>query len=96
MERGFNPDTFWSLTPRECFLRIAAAERRLDQEHNQAAWVAWHTAFLTAYAPVKSTEFIKLDSLLRGQKPEKAQQTADEQISIAMAWTVRTGGTVQT
>jgi hypothetical protein len=93
VERGFDPEHFWSLTPRECFLRIEAADRRLDSEHNQAAWLAWHTAFFTAYAPVKSTDFVKLDTLLRGQKLSKGGQTPDEQIAIAMAWTARTGGT---
>lgn len=79
---------FWRLTLREIGAVLGGATQRLTREHNDRAWLAWHTAFLNAYAPEKSRKFWKLKDLLHGagQKP-KRRQTVEEQIAIAQAWT---------
>ena len=38
---------FWSLTPRETYAAIEAANWRLEREHRRDAWLAWHVATLS-------------------------------------------------
>jgi broad specificity phosphatase PhoE len=47
---------------------LKAAGLRRDYELNLAAWLAWHTAYLTVYAPQKSDKFPKLDKLTVARK----------------------------
>jgi len=63
-----------------------ASQRRI-REHDDRAWLAWHTANLTAYAPAKGREFIKLETLYH--QPETRQQirqTPEQQLAIARSW----------
>lgn len=63
---------------------LAGAGDRLLREHNDRAWAAWHTAWLTAYAPQKPGKFPKLDKML-SRGPRK-RQTADQQMALVRAW----------
>lgn len=62
----------------------------MRNDHDKMAWLAWNTAFLTAYAPAKASEFLALDYLLT-QRPTKTAptQTPDQQLALAMAWVGR-------
>lgn len=90
---GFDGNAFWDLTPREFQRWLEGARQRQTEGHNNRAWLAHQTAFLTAYAPQKSREFPRLDRLLAGgsPKPRKAQ-TMEQQIAMAKAWAAATGG----
>jgi hypothetical protein len=43
---GFDPDQFWRLTPRLYVSHMQGARKRLEREHNERAWLSWHTAYL--------------------------------------------------
>lgn len=60
-----------------------AASQRLIREHNGRAWLAWQTAGLTAYAPAKGRDFIKLEALQATSEPTaKPKQTPEQQIAV--------------
>lgn len=45
------------------------------------------TAQLTAYAPPKSSKFLKLDAILhQPDKPKQPRQTPEQQMAIVQAW----------
>ena len=44
---GIGVAEFWSLTPRETYAVIKAANWRLEREHRRDAWLAWHIAALS-------------------------------------------------
>lgn len=45
------------------------------------------TAQLTAYAPPKSSKFVKLDAILHHpDKPKHSRQTPEQQMAIVRAW----------
>jgi Uri superfamily endonuclease len=62
-------------------LIFEGAVKRLEREHNERAWLAWHIAYLP-----RTKKPVKLKDLLTGKR-EKRQQTVEEQVSIAMRWT---------
>lgn len=76
MEFGQDASLFWRLTYREIDTILRGEMRRLRREHNNAAWLAWHTAYLTAYAPSKARKFPKLEKLL-WKEPPKRQSIAE-------------------
>lgn len=59
---GLPPGRFWKITPRLFDLELRGAARRLDREHNLAAFVAWHAAYLPM---MKRT--VRLSDLMVGQ-----------------------------
>lgn len=72
---------------------LDGAAAKLRRQHNEWAWLAWHTARLTAYAPQKARDFQKLETLLRDAPREpKRRQTVEEQIAIAHRWTAALRG----
>lgn len=46
IEAGFDPTSFWALTPKTYMLYMNAARKRMERERNEFAWLAWHTAYL--------------------------------------------------
>lgn len=66
---------------------LSAANARRDYEFEVTAWLAWTTAYLTAYAPQKADKFPKLEKLT-GARKRKKQQPEDWQTSLARikAW----------
>lgn len=63
-----------------------ASARRI-REHDERAWLAWHTANLTAYAPVKGREFTKLEKLYhQPASSQQNKQTPEQQLAIARSW----------
>ena len=74
-----DPSHFWHLTYCEIDAILEGNAARLRNEHNQRAWLAWHSAMLPRYKKQP-----RLDSLLIRDKP-KAQGIRD-MISTAKAW----------
>jgi len=62
---GFDPDLFWALTPRLYVTHMQGARMRFEREHNERAWVAWHTAYLP-----KLKKPVGLQELLIGYTPK--------------------------
>lgn len=71
---GFDPNAFWSLTPRLYLAHMAGAGQRLEREAKDAAWLAWHVAALgrTKKLP-KFTEFLRPKANPRAQVGWQAQ-----------------------
>lgn len=70
VEAGQDPSAFWSKTPRLIMVVLDACAERDRRAHNDRAWLAHQTAFLTSYHPPKPERFTKLDRLQ--VKPKKA------------------------
>lgn len=88
---GQDPEAFWRLTLREIDLIMRGCTNRAKREHNDRAWHAWHTAFLTAYAPQKSREFVKLKKLQAKDAASQQEQVPDwrAQLAKVQAWVSR-------
>ncbi|WP_027682691.1 hypothetical protein [Rhizobium leguminosarum] len=81
---------FWHLTPREIWFIFSGVAAMREREHNDRAWLAWHTAFLSSYAPKKHKEFWKLKTLLwksAAPSPEQSRKPSWKQsFSAFSAW----------
>ncbi|WP_051057052.1 hypothetical protein [Bradyrhizobium yuanmingense] len=87
MACGLDPDAFWSKTPRQVSLIFAGKQAQFTREHNERAWLAYHTAALP-----RMKKFPKLRTLLaRDRKP----QSPDQMLAIAKQWTLLLGGEVK-
>lgn len=73
MEVGQDPAHFWNLTLREIELIIRGAVANQRKRQNELLTAAWFMARLSAYAPTKAKDFIKLEKILLRDGP---QQTA--------------------
>ena len=71
---------FWDLTLREIEARLEGAFERLKREHDERAWLAWHTAGLGRVR--RMPRLAKLQS-----RRKIKRQTPDEMVAIATAWT---------
>ncbi|WP_157014897.1 hypothetical protein [Mesorhizobium xinjiangense] len=61
--------------------------KRLRRTHNERAWQAWHTAFLSAFPPAKPSKFIKLDRLMMTEKIDRAKRSSwEDDFAAAKAW----------
>lgn len=80
IEAGFDPARFWEISPRETTREIQAATVRLNREHKNRAWLAWHIAALGRIEKMPS-----LQKLMGEPEPE---QTEDEMIAIATSWAI--------
>lgn len=65
---------------------LEGAANRLRRDQNGLAWLAWHTAFLTAYAPDKSNKFTKLERLIAGKKPAHRRTSWEQDFAAVSAW----------
>lgn len=89
MSLGFDPETFWDQTFETLQLCLDGKGEALAREHNERAWLAWHTAVLQRIDPKK---FPKLEKLLhQGHKPKRAQTPA-EMIEVAAMIVALHGG----
>ncbi|MCF1452297.1 hypothetical protein ACQZ61_04085 [Agrobacterium vitis] len=78
------------MTLRDIMIVFKACHDRRLFEHDQRAWLAHTTAFLTAYAPQKSREFPKL-KIIESKKPEAPPAAATKSdwramLDKARAW----------
>jgi len=65
---------------------FAGDSKRLIYERNLAMEMAWQTARLTAYAPEKGKDFIKLDKLLHREKPKGSPVPWEDKLAQVKAW----------
>lgn len=62
-------------------------------EHNELMNAAWVNASLTAYAPAKARDFVKIEKLLINDQPKRvARQPWQEQLAVAKAWAEANAG----
>lgn len=92
MEAEQDPALFWRLTVREIGVILDGVTNRLKRERNDRMSLAWHNAYMTAYAPEKSRKFWKLKDLVDGKPIRRRKMTTEEMISIAHLWTAATAG----
>ncbi|MBY5689341.1 phage tail assembly chaperone [Rhizobium leguminosarum] len=87
MELGLDPDRFWRLTLREMQLVMDGAVARLKRERRERISLAWNTAYLTAYAPQKSREFVDIEKLI-GEKLDSPKRRPHWKnvLAKAQAW----------
>jgi len=72
------------LTLYEVSLVIAGVTNARKRERDEYLFLAWHTAYLTAYAPEKSSKFIKLEKLLGEPPTPTGRHMTPEQIEAVM------------
>ncbi|MGH6862594.1 MAG: hypothetical protein ACRECY_20310 [Phyllobacterium sp.] len=77
MDAGQPYELFWRLTLREITAVFDGTADRLRRKHNERAWLVWHTAYLTAYAPEKPGKFWKLKTLLLPDRPAAEVKKSD-------------------
>lgn len=67
---------------------IAAAMKLRRFRHDEMAWGVWHVAHLTAYAPQKPRDFVKLEKLKSRDPQRHAVQQPDwrSQLAKVTAW----------
>lgn len=78
---------------REVGIVLKGEQQRTIRTHNQNAWLAWHTAFLTAYAPGKSKKFWRLRDLTIGEPVKPANQGWRAEFAAFTAWVKSLKGT---
>lgn len=85
MAAGFpDPAAFWSLTPRIYLALMKGASTRLEREHKDRAWSAWHIAILTRAEKMPSySEFVGGGGPAKPQSPEVLQAMCE---TLAQAW----------
>lgn len=83
---GYAHEAFWDQTPHTLSLTFEAANKRLIREHNDRAWLAWHTAGIG-----RSKTMPPLRSLLAKEAP---QQTLEQQLKGLENFVRATGGKV--
>lgn len=81
MSLGFAPDAFWDQTFETLQICFDGKAEALEREHNERAWLAWHTA-----AMPRMKDFPKLEKLLYRQKP-KREMTPDEMWALMVPLT---------
>lgn len=77
---GFDPAAFWRLTPRLYVAHMDGAAARLNREHKERAWLAYHVAYL----PMQK-KAVKFEDLAGETKAKSRSKTWAEQLA---AWEV--------
>lgn len=72
------------MTLYEVSLIIEGVINARRRERDELLFLAWHTAYLTAYAPEKSSAFTKLEKLLGDRAAPTGRQMTPEQIEAVM------------
>jgi hypothetical protein len=75
---GLPPGRFWKITPRLYMTEMRGAAARIDREHNELAWAAWHIAFLP-----RAKRAPALSDMIVGPKRTAKAKPWQEQLS---AW----------
>jgi len=83
---GYDHDAFWDQTPRTLQVTWEAFNDRRAMQHNDRAWLAWHTAGLhrTKKLPQLQALFVK----------KETPQTLESQLEGLKNWVQATGGKV--
>jgi len=59
---------------------------RIKRERDEYLSLAWHTAYLTAYAPEKSSKFTKLEKLIGPSQPTGRRMTPEQIEAVTRGW----------
>lgn len=84
---GYGHDEFWDQTPRTLSLTFEAYNERLMYQHNERAWLAWHTAALQ-----RTKTMPELHTLLA--KKKSPQTEMEEQLEGLKQWVQAAGGKI--
>lgn len=76
---------FWRLTLREIAVILKGFSVRLEREHNDRAWLAWHVAALP-----RAKKFPALKDMQTKQPRKVRRKTPEEMLSIAHMWSAAT------
>jgi hypothetical protein len=91
VEARQDPARFWSLTLREIAVVLEASAERERRDHNDRAWLAHTTAFLSAYHPREPGKFTALAKLQTKPKPFKRRAPAkrgwEDDFAMLQSWT---------
>jgi len=79
VEAGRDDSHFWGLTYREIDAILEGNAARLRNEHNQRAWLAWHSGTLGRLKKIP-----RLDTLLIRDRPKA--QSIEQMRATARAW----------
>ena len=72
---------------------FAGEEARLQREHNDRAWLAWHVARLSMVNPKKFPKIEKL--MVRGRgKRRAAKQTPEQMLAVVKMLNAAYGGSI--
>lgn len=85
MEAGFDPDRFWSQTPRLYRVALEAKGRAAETDHRHRAWLAWTIASLSAYGFHAPAKIPTLESLT-ATKPKVTIQTPEQMRAAFASW----------
>lgn len=82
---GFDPAAFWHLTPRLYLAHMRGASDRLEREHRDRAWLAWHVEALHRQKTLPDAEKFILGKAGKPgrQSPEIVQAMG---MALAAAW----------
>jgi len=71
---GLSAAEFWDATPRILHLTFKAHDLRLQREHNDRAWLAWHTAYLHRVTRMPPLSELLFKPQSRAQTPEQMRE----------------------
>ncbi|WP_441280504.1 hypothetical protein [Tardiphaga sp. 862_B3_N1_1] len=80
MSLGLSEDEFWRKTPRQTARIFKGKAAQLRREHNERAWLAWHTAVIP-----RQKKIPELKKLLAPDPKARRQQTPDQQWAVFQA-----------
>jgi hypothetical protein len=83
---GYSHDDFFDQTPRTLSLTFQAYNDRLMYQHNERAWLAWHTAALQ-----RTKTLPQLQTLLA---KKQSQADMEDQLEGLKRWVQAAGGKI--
>ncbi len=86
MECGEPAAAFWDSAGREFRAIVKGAVAGIKRERDLAIAAAWHGAWLTAYAPQKSGDFIRLDRLISDRPAQGRARDWQHSFASWSAW----------
>ena len=77
---GFEPSAFWGLTPRLYLAQMRGAAERLEREHRDRAWLAWHVEALH-----RQKNLPDADKFIQGKAGKPVRQSPEIVQAMGMA-----------
>lgn len=75
---------FWRVSARQMKAIISGAQDRMLREHNERAWLAWHTAAL-----MRAKKMPNIKKLM-SKAPGRTAQTWQQQMAVMDQWVAHT------
>lgn len=64
------PDSFWTQTPRRLIAIFRARAKALQLQHDQRAWLAWHTAVLGRVEKIPPLSSLTAEAMAKPTAPQ--------------------------